>query len=228
MKNTYTVQRGNPITLECEVTGSPTHTSVYWTKVVNSQVVTLQMLGAKYGGSSVSSPSLIIFNAEDSDQGPYVCHATNGIGTGQSSQTYLNVEGCKYPLIILKSVIMKYWWLWIHFYLLNTDFDGFHWYHQSTKFVLYAKVNEHLIFCQSTKIDIKKKFKSIFAWKGFWNKFNRADDNIYKPKNTGVRHDFIQTKTFSQHHHTEVSMYAFCMSYFPLVNIKSGYFAVCL
>lgn len=167
LKNTYTVQRGNPITLECEVTGSPTHTSVYWTKVVNSQVVTLQMLGAKYGGSSVSSPSLIIFNAEDSDEGPYVCHATNGIGTGQSSQTYLNVEGCKYPLIILKSVIMKYWWLWIHFYLLNTDFDGFHWYHQSTKFVLYAKVNEHLIFCQSTKIDIKKNSNLYLLEKDF-------------------------------------------------------------
>ncbi|VDI76863.1 hemicentin [Mytilus galloprovincialis] len=93
LKSSYSVQRGNPITLECEVTSSPTHTSVYWTRIVNSNTVTLTMTGAKYGGSTISSPSLIIFNVEDSDEGAYICHATNGIGAGQSSQTFLNVEG---------------------------------------------------------------------------------------------------------------------------------------
>ncbi|XP_052058083.1 hemicentin-1-like isoform X13 [Mytilus californianus] len=93
LQSSYSVQRGNPITLECEVTSSPDHTSVFWTRLVNSQTVTLTMTGAKYGGSTVSSPSLIIFNVEDSDEGAYICHATNGIGAGQSSQTFLNVEG---------------------------------------------------------------------------------------------------------------------------------------
>ncbi|XP_063428594.1 hemicentin-1-like isoform X17 [Mytilus trossulus] len=93
LQSSYSVQRGNPITLECEVTSSPTHTSVYWTRIVNSNTVTLTMTGAKYGGSTIPSPSLIIFNVEDSDEGAYICHATNGIGAGQSSQTFLNVEG---------------------------------------------------------------------------------------------------------------------------------------
>jgi hypothetical protein len=53
------------------------------------------MIGTKYGGSSITSPSLIIFNAEASDEGAYICHATNSIGTAQSSQTNLNVDGCK-------------------------------------------------------------------------------------------------------------------------------------
>lgn len=77
------------------MTGTPSHTNVYWTKLVNSQSVTIQMIGNKYGGSSITSPSLIIFNAEASDEGAYICHATNVIGTGQSSQTNLNVDGCK-------------------------------------------------------------------------------------------------------------------------------------
>lgn len=54
------------------------------------------MTGAKYGGSTPSSPSLIIFNAAESDEGSYICHATNGIGTGHSSQTVLDVQGCKF------------------------------------------------------------------------------------------------------------------------------------
>lgn len=50
----------------------------------------------RYGGSTVNSPSLIISNAVTSDEGFYVCYATNSVGTGQSSQTYLDVAGSKF------------------------------------------------------------------------------------------------------------------------------------
>lgn len=49
----------------------------------------------KYGGSTVSSPSLTISNAVVADEGYYVCYAENSVGTGQSSQTFLDVIGSK-------------------------------------------------------------------------------------------------------------------------------------
>ena len=49
----------------------------------------------KYGGSAVSSPSLIIYNAEESDEGNYKCKVTNSVGTGISPTTNLEVVGSK-------------------------------------------------------------------------------------------------------------------------------------
>jgi hypothetical protein len=49
----------------------------------------------KYSGSTVSTPSLTITNAQNSDEGNYVCYATNLAGTGSSSQTFLDVVGSK-------------------------------------------------------------------------------------------------------------------------------------
>ena len=49
----------------------------------------------KYSGSTVSSPSLIIYNAEESDEGNYKCKVTNSVGTGISTTTNLDVVGSK-------------------------------------------------------------------------------------------------------------------------------------
>lgn len=96
LQNTYNVQVGNVVTLQCTVTANPTHTSVQWQRLVNGQTTTINLGSVgKYSGSSVNTPSLTINNAANSDEGYYICQATNSVGTGQSSQTYLDVTGSK-------------------------------------------------------------------------------------------------------------------------------------
>lgn len=91
----YTVNVGESKTLTCEVTSDPVHTNVYWQKVSGGQTITIDTNLAKYGGSTISSPSLVINNAAFSDSGTYYCFATNAVGTGQSTQVVLAVAGSK-------------------------------------------------------------------------------------------------------------------------------------
>lgn len=93
----YTVNRGASVTLECQYSANPAATSVSWEKIVNGQTtdVILTNVNNKYGGSSVSSPSLIVNAAEESDQASYICKVTNAIGTGISTATNLDVVGSK-------------------------------------------------------------------------------------------------------------------------------------
>lgn len=101
----YAVTIGQTVTLGCTVTGSPAATNVYWQKTVNNVVTTISSSTNtnKYSGSTVSTPSLTIVNADQSDEATYVCFATNGVGLGQSTQTFLDVTGSKlYFLIVLK------------------------------------------------------------------------------------------------------------------------------
>jgi hypothetical protein len=51
----------------------------------------------------VNQPSLTINNAGNSDEAFYVCSATNSVGTGQSSQTYLDVVGGKINLFFFSN-----------------------------------------------------------------------------------------------------------------------------
>lgn len=93
----YSVLVGNSITLVCTVTANPTHTSVNWRRTVNGVTTDIVVANSnnKYSGSTVSTPSLTINNAAQADEGNYVCYASNSIGTGQSSQTFLDVFGGK-------------------------------------------------------------------------------------------------------------------------------------
>lgn len=91
----YSVTIGNSITMECSITANPAHTLVQWKKIVNGQPQDVS-LGSRYSGSTVATPSLTITNAESTDKGYYVCYASNGVGQGQSAQTYLNVVGSKF------------------------------------------------------------------------------------------------------------------------------------
>lgn len=88
---------GNSVTLVCTVTANPTHTSVYWRRTVSGITtdITVANSNNKYSGSTVSTPSLTINNAGAADEGSYVCFASNSVGTGQSSQTFLDVFGGK-------------------------------------------------------------------------------------------------------------------------------------
>lgn len=63
----------------------------------NANEVTIDKTNtAKYQGQTVNSPSLIILNADFSDNARYYCFATNDIGTGKSNPTTLTVTGSKY------------------------------------------------------------------------------------------------------------------------------------
>ena len=95
---TYNVILGNSVTLVCEVTATPTETRIVWRRFVNGAPVDIDFSmnnNNKYSGSTVDTPSLTIRNADNSDEGNYVCYATNVVGTGSSSQTFLDVIGRK-------------------------------------------------------------------------------------------------------------------------------------
>jgi hypothetical protein len=49
--------------------------------------------------STVQSPSLVISNAAGTDEGLYICMASNSVGTGQSQQTFLDVVGSSHTYI---------------------------------------------------------------------------------------------------------------------------------
>ncbi|XP_060078232.1 hemicentin-1-like, partial [Ylistrum balloti] len=89
----YSVVTGSTKTIPCSVSGTPSVTSVSWKFTHNGVTSTLTIDGVNYGGSLVSSPSLIVYNADNSDQGYYTCTATNSVGTGTSAATYLYVTG---------------------------------------------------------------------------------------------------------------------------------------
>lgn len=85
---------GGTATIVCTVDSTPSATSVQWQKIQNGIPSTLTISG-RYSGGTVSSPSLVISNVDSSDEAFYVCSATNSVGTGQSSQTYLDIQGSK-------------------------------------------------------------------------------------------------------------------------------------
>ena len=96
----------------CTVVANPTHNSVYWQRIeTNSQVTDIAIDNSKYQGATVGNPSLTITNVPLADRLNYICFATNFVGTGQSSQTYLNVIGSKFiKLYIVLIWIMKFHW----------------------------------------------------------------------------------------------------------------------
>jgi len=100
-QSTFSVNINNTITLDCVVSANPAHTSVYWTRQIgNGNAEKLKPASTKkYDGSTTISPSLTIYNIDMSDEGTYICHAANAVGTGQSLQTFLDVVGSEYVLI---------------------------------------------------------------------------------------------------------------------------------
>ena len=95
LSNYYPVEIGQSVTIQCTVTANPSHQSVQWQKIINGVANNLDTSSNRYTGSTTGTPSLTISNVGNSDEGYYICTATNVVGTGQSSQTYLDVTGSK-------------------------------------------------------------------------------------------------------------------------------------
>ena len=87
---------GRGITIHCTVTGTPTQTNVFWRKVVNGVQTNVDINGnGRYSGGTIAAPSLTITNTQNTDEGTYVCYATNIVGTSNSQNTFLEVTGGK-------------------------------------------------------------------------------------------------------------------------------------
>ena len=95
LSNYYSVEIGQSVTIQCTVTANPSHQSVRWQKITNGVTSNLDTSNNRYTGSTTGTPSLTISNVGNSDEGYYICTATNVVGRGQSSQTYLDVTGSK-------------------------------------------------------------------------------------------------------------------------------------
>lgn len=95
-QRSYSVNYGQTVQLVCTVSGNPSAQSVYWQKTKNGIQTNINSNSIKYQGSTTSTPSLTILNADSNDAASYTCFATNSIGTGQSQQTQLSVVGSKF------------------------------------------------------------------------------------------------------------------------------------
>lgn len=103
LANSYSVLTGQTATLECVITANPAATSVQWYKVVNGQQQAITSSPGKYNTPTVNNPNLVISTAQSSDEGYYVCSATNIVATASSSQTFLDVTGSMFSFMLLFS-----------------------------------------------------------------------------------------------------------------------------
>jgi len=94
---------GQTATLECVITANPAATSVQWYKVVGGQQQAITSSPGKYNTPTVNNPNLVISTAQSSDEGYYVCSATNVVATASSSQTFLDVTGSMFSFMLLFS-----------------------------------------------------------------------------------------------------------------------------
>lgn len=96
VSDSYSVEIGSAVTLECQIKSDPPHNSVQWQRVLEGVPQNLDVSNSiKYVGGTSNTPSLTIQNVADSDEGNYICTATNAMGTGSSSQTNVDVTGSK-------------------------------------------------------------------------------------------------------------------------------------
>lgn len=83
------------------VNSIPPATSIGWIKTQQGVTTTINVSLSKYSGGTISDPSLRIYDADLSDEGSYVCSATNIVGTGTSQEMSLSVVVCKYAVFLL-------------------------------------------------------------------------------------------------------------------------------
>ena len=99
----YSVVNGSSVSLDCQVNvGIPAETNVQWIKIIEKEKLEIINVGGnpkKYAGATENKPSLTILNADDSNEGYYICQALNAVGKGQSSIVRLEVMSGNYSQI---------------------------------------------------------------------------------------------------------------------------------
>ncbi|XP_071180644.1 neural cell adhesion molecule 1-like isoform X2 [Mytilus edulis] len=82
VSKTITAKAGTNTTMWCEVSTSSKAIGISWIK--NGRIIQITN-STKYGGGTISSPSLEISNVQQAEEGNYTCLATNPIGTGNQT-----------------------------------------------------------------------------------------------------------------------------------------------
>jgi hypothetical protein len=85
---------GKTIRLECSHVSNPEPIRSFWKK--NGVDITMHEINSvanKYNGSTLSEPSLTIFNTDLSDSGIYECGFENAIGIGYGSSIQVVIRG---------------------------------------------------------------------------------------------------------------------------------------
>lgn len=90
--STFQGTAGGSINIPCRYVANPAVTGVSWKRTKSGVSDILSITGSKYGGGSLSQPSLTIYSLGSDDIAEYQCLATNVIGTGESEKVTLNVD----------------------------------------------------------------------------------------------------------------------------------------
>ena len=86
---------GQSHTITCSVSSFSVITDVTWIKTtaVGNEIVNVVGVDGKFSGGTLSDPSLTINNIAKSDEGIYMCRATNCFGTTSSEYSVLTCKG---------------------------------------------------------------------------------------------------------------------------------------
>ncbi|VDI13642.1 Hypothetical predicted protein, partial [Mytilus galloprovincialis] len=95
--STYRIaEYGNNVTLDCNFTSFPEHTSVYWQRVstgITTNITSDYCDISCIDGVTVLNPSLTMIMVKTADSGLYTCYITNKVGTGHSEAVNLTIIG---------------------------------------------------------------------------------------------------------------------------------------
>ena len=102
-ENYYAVEISNNVVIPCNINSNPSHFAVTWQRRDNNGAISNLDVSdqTQYNNGNIGTPALTILNAQNADEGYYICTATNAVGTGSSSLTYIDVTGSKYDIIFL-------------------------------------------------------------------------------------------------------------------------------
>ena len=89
------IVEGQSNTITCSVSSISVITDVTWIKItaVGNEIVNVVSVDRKFSGGTLSDPSLTINNIAKSDEGTYMCRATNCFGTTSSEYSVLTCKG---------------------------------------------------------------------------------------------------------------------------------------
>ncbi|XP_063406022.1 hemicentin-1-like [Mytilus trossulus] len=100
----YTTIYGREIVIECNVTAYPPVTLVYYQRIINNSVSTLNGGAIRTKGINTTMPSLVLTFPTTEDSGIYICFASNKAGTQKSLPATLLVEG-DIPVVTIRSLL---------------------------------------------------------------------------------------------------------------------------